>query len=177
MVNEKAYGSLIKPFGQYTEPLPPSKVLKEWHSIRDNFINEIHNGKNDGAPKYPEILQLIPDELVSELEESGRIISIGERKKQYCYLWVINKDDIIEILWENTQNEMHIPDKLVKHSNITAADLAYNGGEMYFASNNRLFINNASDRYGLRRNFWNGAFEVIKKIYSKYKVIDIQKWE
>jgi len=94
---EKAYGTLIKPFEQHEKPLPPGKELKEWHSIRENFEKEIHNGKQDGAPEYPEELQLIPEELVGELDEYGRVISIGEAKKQYCYLWVINKEDIIEI--------------------------------------------------------------------------------
>lgn len=167
------FGSLIKPFEQHQKPLPPNKVLDPWHIVREDFEMQIHNAKNDGHPTYPEELKVLPDSLINELEENGRIISEFKIKKHYCYLWVINEFAIIEILWEDTINEKDLANNLVKHSNITSGGIAYNGGEMYFASNNRIYINNSSDRYGFRPDYWDGAINEFKRVYNKYTIIDL----
>jgi hypothetical protein len=62
------------------------------------------------------------------------------------YLWVID-DKGLKLILESTKN----PDAergCVCHTNITGGDPALQGGELWFGTDEKVYINNSSGRYG-----------------------------
>lgn len=172
MENISKFGSLTEPFGRCNRPLPPHKMkVDDGHKNRKLFADYIHNAKNNGTPKHPTDLRIIDDNLLDEIKKRTYEKEI---KRKYCYIWVINKDEIIEILWEGQFNPEDTLYNEVKHTNITGGEEAFHGGELFFGKNNVIYINNSSDRYGDARDYWPIVIEHFKKIYEKYSIEDIQ---
>ncbi len=173
MENGKSkFGDLTEPFGRSKRPLPPHKQrVEDGHKNRELFADFIHNAKNNGTPNHPSELQIIDDDLLNLIKKREYDKSI---KKKYCYIWVINKDEIIEILWEGLLNPEDTLFNEVKHTNITAGEKAFHGGELFFGKDNTIYINNGSDRYGDAKEFWTVVVDHFKTIYKKYKIEDIQ---
>lgn len=166
------FGDMTVPFGRCKRPLPPHKQkVEDWHKNRELFSEYIHNAKNDGTPSHPSELQIIDDSLLDLIKKREYEKNV---KKKYCYIWVISKDEIIEILWEGQVNPEDALYGEVKHTNITAGEKAYHGGELFFGKDNCIYINNVSDRYGNANEFWSVVVDHFKAIYKNYKIIDIQ---
>lgn len=167
----QAFGELIKPFHRNRRGKTIEKDLKEVHRINSDesgIGDKIYDAVNDGLPKHPVFKKYVTDEIVTQ-------ISLREfaNKKEYCFLWVLDQYGI-KILWENVENLLDV-DKEVKHTNITAAGLAYHGGELYLTEDNRIFVNNASDRYGdSEAQHWKAVIAYFRATYKGYQIIDLR---
>lgn len=163
------FGEPTLPFGRFKGVLPPYKKLEDWHCIREDFDDLIHNGEFNGLPQYPNELKIVPEEYIEELSTYGKITNF-DIKKEFCYLWVLNTSKVFEIIWEGTTNEKDTAGNLIKHSNITAGGLAYNGGEMYFGTSKIIYLNNESDRYGKYPGHWEQVVKYFSQIYNSYEI-------
>lgn len=139
----KVLGPLISPFER--SPMKNlQKDLKTGESHNDEFIYAIHDGIDNHNPTTPYV------ELTIEERDTYGILD-GKKYFPKCYLWIIDKISL-KIMYENTPNALRggeIPEKpFVCHTNITACEKAYIGGEMYFCEDGNIYINFASDRYG-----------------------------
>ncbi|HEY5325918.1 MAG TPA: hypothetical protein VIJ27_02875 [Mucilaginibacter sp.] len=123
------------------------KNLLDGEKHNDEFLQLIHNGKDNGFPP-----QFHKHLLVSDAEVQQRKIDKGNPYPLKCFLWIIDVISV-KILWEMTPNlsrKKSIPEKpYVCHTNITGDGEAYIGGEMYFCENGITYINFNSDRYGV----------------------------
>lgn len=168
----QAFGGLINPFQRNTRGKTMEKDLKDAHkinSIESGIGDKIHDAANDGLPNHPSVKNYVTDELLAQI--SRRELA---NKKEYCFLWVLDQEGI-KILWENVENELDVLDKEVKHTNITAAGLAFHGGELFVTEDNKIFVNNASDRYGdSERQHWTAVISYFQKTYSDYQIIDLR---
>jgi len=167
----QAFGELIKPFERSTRGKTLEKDLKDAHkinSIESGIGNKIHDAVNDGLPKHPTVKKYVTDEIILQISKKELA-----NKKEYCFLWVLDQDGI-KVLWENVENLLDV-DKEVKHTNITAAGLAFHGGELFVTEDNRIFVNNASDRYGdSERQHWNAVIAYFRTTYNEYQIIDLR---
>jgi len=169
----KSFGELIEPFQRNTRGKTKSS-LKPAHAINSyesGIGDKIFDATNDGMPHHPKKINLVTDEIISQIE-SYQIPK--NEKKLYCFLWLLNKDGL-KLLWENVENLLDQEDREVKHTNITEAGLAFHGGELFFTNDNRIFVNNKSDRYGdSKSEHWRGVIAYFKKTYNKYQIIDLK---
>lgn len=166
------FGELIQPFQRNRRGKTMEKDLKPAHkesSIESGIGDKIYDAVNDGLPNHPKIRNYVTDEII--LQISKRELN---NKKEYCFLWVLDEAGI-KILWENTKNPLDIEDGEVKHTNITGAGLAFHGGELFVTEDNRIFVNNSSDRYGdSDGKNWEEVIAYFKKTYVNYQIIDIK---
>jgi len=167
----QGFGELIEPFQRNTRGKTMGKDLKDAHkinSIESGIGDKIHDAVNDGLPNHPTVKKFVTDEILAQI--SRRELA---NKKEYCFLWVLDQDGI-KILWENVENFLDV-DREVKHTNITAAGLAFHGGELFVTEDNKIFVNNASDRYGdSERQNWNAVIAYFKTTYIEYQIIDLR---
>lgn len=96
-----------------------------------HFVDHLYDATDDGKPENvvevnPETIELDP--------ETGR------------YLWVITETGM-HIILEATPNDAS-PRKKVCHSNITGGQAALQGGELWFGTDEKVYINYRSGRYG-----------------------------
>lgn len=98
----------------------------------------VYNATNNNEP--PDIIKITLQELRILQDPAMEIL---EKK----YLWVIQEDGI-RIIKEITPNLRRSPKKYVCHTNLTGAQKALQGGELYFCEDGSIYINNKSDRYG-----------------------------
>lgn len=124
---------------------------------KDEFIEFIYDGKDNKNPK--QFVELSID------ERGKNNIDKGGKYPEKCFLWVIDSTSL-KIMWEKTPNEKRKqsrPDRpYVCHTNITGAEKAYIGGEMYFCEDGNIYVNFSSDRYGV------AASEQNKKMAIQY---------
>ncbi len=167
----QAFGELIEPFQRNKRRKTAEKDLRDAHkinSIESGIGDKIYDAVNDGLPKYPKVKNYVTGEII--LQISKREL---DNKKEYCFLWVLDQGGI-KVLWENVENLLDV-DKEVKHTNITAAGLAFHGGELFITDDNKIFVNNASDRYGdSERQHWEAVITYFKKTYSEFQIIDLK---
>ena len=96
-----------------------------------HFIDHLYDATDDGKPE--DVVEVNPDTI--ELDpETGR------------YLWVITEAGM-HIILEATPNDAS-PRKNVCHSNITGGQAALQGGELWFGTDEKIYINYRSGRYG-----------------------------
>lgn len=137
--------SLIEPFERASSKLPERKVLKDGESEYDVCEEFVHIVEYNGEP--PKIVKL----TVSEIEELKKD-PIGFRdtdvKREKCFLWIIT-EDCLKIAKEKLRNtkRTHLPD-FICHTNLSGAQKAYIGGEIFFGEDDSIYINYFSDRYG-----------------------------
>ena len=103
--------------------------LQEGEAI--HFVDHLYDATDDGKPENvvevnPETIELDP--------ETGR------------YLWVIIETGM-HIILEATVNDAS-QRKKVCHSNITGGQAALQGGELWFGTDEKVYINYRSGRYG-----------------------------
>lgn len=98
----------------------------------DLFTEHIFNASEGGLP--PDCVKLTPA-LILKQEALGR------------YLWVIDYDGL-KIILEATPNPKRTTRPIVCHTNITGGQPAFHGGELWFGEDEKVYINNASGRYG-----------------------------
>lgn len=128
-----------KPTEEHIELLgPPALPFERQGFIREmlegediHFEEHLYNATDDGKPENvvevnPETIELDP--------ETGR------------YLWVITTSGMHLIL-EDTPNPAS-PRQKVCHSNITGGQAALQGGELWFGTDEKIYINYRSGRYG-----------------------------
>ncbi len=75
-----------------------------------------------------------------------KLILSNDPPMQEKYLWVIDKNGL-KLLPETTPNQLAAR-KVVCHTNITGGAKAYQGGELWFGDDGKVYINNRSGRYG-----------------------------
>jgi len=97
-----------------------------------HFIEHLYDATDDGKPENvfevnPETIELDP--------ETGR------------YLWVITETGM-HIILESTENEASARRK-VCHTNITGGQPALMGGELWFGTDEKVYINFKSGRYSV----------------------------
>ena len=169
----KTFGELIQPFqrnkkGKSKDSLKPAHTI---NSIESSIGDKIYDATNDGMPTHPNEIIFVTNEILSQIQ--GYKIE-KEQKRVYCFLWVLNEEGI-KILWENVKNPLDVEDGEVKHTNITEAGLAFHGGELFFASDKKIFVNNQSDRYGdSEPKHWSAVISYFQKTYSGYQIIDFK---
>jgi hypothetical protein len=96
-----------------------------------HFEGQCYDAIDDGKPN--DVVEVNPDTI--ELDpETGR------------YLWVITEIGM-HIILEDTPNPAS-PRKKVCHSNITGGNPALQGGELWFGTDECVYINYRSGRYG-----------------------------
>ena len=66
---------------------------------------------------------------------------------QSTYLWVVGTEDNFFAL-EASSVGASLESKVIKHTNLTGGALAHCGGELWFTSEDKIFINGCSGRYG-----------------------------
>lgn len=81
--------------------------------------------------------------------------------KQTRYLWVIKSDGIF-IIPEATPNPLSSRG-IACHTNITGGKKAYQGGELWFGTDNKIYINPKSGRYGAENEL---QWETVIKIFQ-----------
>lgn len=169
-----SFGELIKPFQRniHGKTMSSLKPAHRTNSLESGIGDKIYDAENDGIPHHPKVINFVTDEIISQLENYQ---IKKELKKLYCFLWVLNVEGL-KILWENVDNFLDNEDREVKHTNITEAGLAFHGGELFFANNNKIFINNKSDRYGDSKiEHWKAVISYFKKTYNEYQIIDLRR--
>lgn len=119
-------GPLTLPFGRTSEP---GRSIEKGAAILFPSYNANHNGT--------------PDDVVYYNDAEG----IHNNKKESTYLWIISQNGDLLILLEQTPNK-NSPRKHVCHTNITGGAEAYQGGELWFISDQKIIINRKSGRYG-----------------------------
>ena len=134
-------GPLITPFER--SPDKSMDDLKPGEGHNNEFLNQIHDGIDNHNPEpYFEV-------TIEEFTQY-RIMDGGSFPDK-CYLWVIDNVSI-KMIWEKTRNERRgetLPKKkYVCHTNITACEPAFIGGELYFCEDGNIYVNFKSDRYG-----------------------------
>jgi hypothetical protein len=96
-----------------------------------HFDGQCYDATEDGKPH--DVVEVNPDTI--ELDpEAGR------------YLWVITETGM-HIILEATPN-VASPRQKVCHSNITGGQPALQGGELWFGTDEKIYINFRSGRYG-----------------------------
>jgi hypothetical protein len=127
------------PTEQHIQILGPSVLPFERQGfIRDmldgeeiHFDGQLYDATDDGKPH--DVVEVNPDTI--ELDpEAGR------------YLWVITEIGM-HIILEATPNPAS-PRQKVCHSNITGGQPALQGGELWFGTDECVYINYRSGRYG-----------------------------
>lgn len=96
-----------------------------------HFVDHLYDATNDGKPDN--VFEVNPATINFSLEQ-GR------------YLWVITEEGLFMIL-EATSNPFSRRQK-VCHSNITGGKAALQGGELWFGTDKKIYINYRSGRYG-----------------------------
>ena len=98
----------------------------------DLFDNDIFDATNGGFP--PNCIKTPTENIVAQ-GSAGR------------YLWVVDSVGL-KVILEATPNLKRAGKHIVCHTNITGGKPALHGGELWFGVDNRVYINNASGRYG-----------------------------
>ncbi|MBO0937974.1 hypothetical protein J2I47_15565 [Fibrella sp. HMF5335] len=98
----------------------------------DLFDDAVFDATNGGLP---------PDCIETPIESVTRQGSVGR------YLWVIDSLGL-KIILEATPNPKRTTRPIVCHTNITGGKPALHGGELWFGADDKVYINNASGRYG-----------------------------
>lgn len=96
-----------------------------------HFVDQLYDATDDGKPAN--VVEVNPDTIDLD-PETGR------------YLWVITETGM-HIILEATPNDAS-PRKKVCHSNITGGQAALQGGELWFGTDEKIYINYRSGRYG-----------------------------
>lgn len=131
------------------EELGPSVLPFE----RTNFSRTVLKGEQIyfGDKIYNATEDSLPENVIKELPE---IIRQQPRHSHSKYLWIITENGLYIIL-ENTPNPS-ASRKIVCHTNISGGLKALQGGELWFGTDDKVYINNRSGRYGattlLQRN-------------------------
>lgn len=105
--------------------------------------------------------KLPPDVIIVDKE------SITKNPKKGRYLWVIDKDGLRIVLEaiKNPESERGI----MCHTNITGGNRAFQGGELWFGEDKKVYINWFSGRYGYPTpDQWIAVVEYFKYVgYTK----------
>jgi hypothetical protein len=96
-----------------------------------NYAERLYDATDDGLPEQA---VCVPPKSILENPKYGR------------YLWVITANGM-HIILEATPNP-NAARKVVCHSNITGGAPALQGGELWFGTDNKVYINYRSGRYG-----------------------------
>jgi hypothetical protein len=116
---------------------------------RKNFTRKVRDSEKKILPSIqltssilPEIIKVFTQTEILEFIEQASIVG--------KYLWVIDEENGLRIIEENTPNPNFDlkAKKIVCHTNITGGEKALQGGEMWFCSNGVLYFNYWSGRYG-----------------------------
>lgn len=119
------------------------RELQEGEAIP--FFEYLYDATEDGKPE--DVVEVNPDTI--ELDpESGR------------YLWVMRETGL-HIILEATPNP-EAPRKIVCHTNITGGERALIGGELWFGTDEKVYINFQSGRYSV------GATEEQEQVALEY---------
>ncbi len=162
----RKFGTPIEPFERSRNKRKDTHLFS-YHTIKHDFIEMIHDARDDGTPSYPPDLQTVSEFEFNEIREGRN----DHKKKECCYLWIIDYEGI-KILWEGTTNFHDTGEKRVTHTNITGGAKALHGGELFFCGN-RIFVNNKSDRYGhCTDEQWAAVIGYFQKTYSAYVILD-----
>ena len=97
------------------------------------FIDYIIDAGREGNP-------------ASIVRTNPALITNGDIPMDGKYLWIIDESGL-KLLAESTRNPFAAR-KVVCHTNITGGEKAYQGGECWFGTDNNVYINNRSGRYG-----------------------------
>ena len=167
----ESFGDLIQPFQRNARGKTIAD-LNEFHkinSIESAIGDKIYDAVNDGLPNYPiEIIHVTHDTLIQIQRRQL------ENKKEYCFLWILDTEGI-KILWENTENLLDVASREVKHTNITGGGSAFHGGELFFSADNKIYVNNQSDRYGdSAKDHWDATIAYFRKTYIQFQIIDLK---
>lgn len=119
-------GTPIRPF----ERNPSKRTITTGEA--DLFDEAVFNAANGGFP---------PDCIRTSTE------NIAKQGSEGRYLWVLDQIGL-KMLLEATPNPKRINNPIVCHTNITGGEPALHGGELWFGEDNKVYINNASGRYG-----------------------------
>ena len=151
-------GPLIMPF-ERCERIDKLRRIEEGEGDRNEFIDFIHDGYDNHSPQ--DCMKITPGELAYMLKKADRP---GSFKKK-SYLWVIDGSSI-KIIREKTSNfRRTINPDYVCHTNLTGSGSAYVGGEIYFCSDGKFYINYFSDRYGNPSlKLWKAAKRYIRSV-------------
>ena len=119
----------------------------------------VFRGTYPAREPNPEVIKN-DDELIQITDEQGLQYFPKDSKNVKCaeppktkaskvntYLWVIGKNENL-IALEGLEVGLQLESKIIKHTNLTGGELAHCGGELWFVSEDKLFINGSSGRYG-----------------------------
>lgn len=145
---QKLIGSkweLIVPFERATHKPEERRRLGVGESEYDICEEFVHIVEYNGDP--PKIRRLSLTEI-EELKADPIGFRTTEVKKDKCFLWIID-DKCLKIAREKIRNEKRalFPD-FICHTNLSGANRAYIGGEIFFGEDNFIYVNYFSDRYG-----------------------------
>lgn len=139
-------------------PFERQGFIREILDGEDILFNDRHyNATEDGKPD--DVIEVNPETI--DLDPMyGR------------YLWIITERGL-HIILEQTPN----PDSargIVCHSNLTGGQSALQGGELWFGTDNKIYINYRSGRYGAESEEQQaGVIEYFKYVgYNEIVVID-----
>lgn len=166
---------LIEPFERASKKSSDRRVLKDGEKEYDVCEEFVHIVEYNGDP--PRIVRLTTSEI-EELKNDPISFRETETKKEKCFLWIIN-EECLKIAREKLRNikRTHLPD-FICHTNLSGAQKAYIGGEIFFGEDENIYVNFFSDRYGgfdTPPELWKASKEVFVELGYK-KLIDIHDY-
>ncbi|MFZ1635238.1 MAG: hypothetical protein WAT43_15240 [Chitinophagales bacterium] len=135
----------IEPFERAKSKQAERRILKDGETEYEVCEEFVHIVEYNGDP--PKIIKLTIEEI--EILKNDPIgFRDSELKKEKCFLWIITNDSL-KIAKEKMRNikRTHMPD-FICHTNLSGAQKAYIGGEIFFGEDGFVYVNYFSDRYG-----------------------------
>lgn len=119
-------------------------VFRETYPAREPNPEVINNDD--------ELVQITVEQGLQFFPQDSKAVKYAEPPKTKAskvntYLWVIGQSEN-PIAFENLEVGRGLESEIIKHTNLTGGGLAHCGGELWFVSEDKVFINGCSGRYG-----------------------------
>lgn len=124
----KRLGPLVLPF----ERTDFKRKVLYGEDIKETFLSFIYDATDNSYPEN--VKKVLPNKIIEGDAEDGK------------YLWIIEEKGLF-IIPEQTTNRL-AERGVVCHTNLTSGKLAFQGGELWFGTDEFVYINNKSGRYG-----------------------------
>lgn len=111
---------------------------------RTQFVRKVLDG--EAVMFVDDIIDVIRSGVDGVMRIATSTIISADPPMQGKYLWIIDESGL-KLISEATSNP-YAARGVVCHTNITGGDPAYQGGELWFGDDGKVYINNRSGRYG-----------------------------